>query len=93
MQDKKPNRKASRRRWLGQIAVPAAAITLSSTALDSAFGSTGGGHTQQSNTGVDEKSLGARTYNVRDFGAKGDGVAIDTGAVQAAIDKCNMDKG
>jgi hypothetical protein len=37
--------------------------------------------------------LGARVYNIRDFGAKGDGTTLDTGAVQAAIDACNKDQG
>jgi len=36
---------------------------------------------------------GARIYNVRDFGAQGDGRTLDTAAVQAAIDKCNQDRG
>src|SRR5689334_14076002 len=36
---------------------------------------------------------GARVYNVRDFGAKGDGATLDTAAVQAAIDACNRDQG
>ena len=40
-----------------------------------------------------QSDLGARTYNVRDFGAKGDGIALDTSAVQSAIDACNRDKG
>lgn len=37
--------------------------------------------------------LGARIYNVRDFGARGDGQTLDTAAVQSAIDACNRDKG
>src|SRR5947207_14738579 len=37
--------------------------------------------------------LGARTYNVRAFGAKGDGAALDTAAVQSAIDACARDRG
>ena len=37
--------------------------------------------------------LGTRTYNIRDFGAKGDGVSLDTAAVQAAINACAKDQG
>lgn len=37
--------------------------------------------------------MGVRTYNVRDFGAKGDGLTADTKAIQAAIDACNADHG
>jgi polygalacturonase len=37
--------------------------------------------------------LGARVYNIRDFGAKGDGTTLDTAPVQAAIDACNKDQG
>ncbi len=36
----------------------------------------------------DDMLLGARVYNVRDFGAKGDGATRDTTVVQAAIDAC-----
>jgi polygalacturonase len=40
-----------------------------------------------------EHDVGVRTYNIRDFGAKGDGSTLDTAAVQAAIDACSKDKG
>jgi hypothetical protein len=36
---------------------------------------------------------GTRTYNVRAFGAKGDGTTLDTAAVQSAIDACARDRG
>ena len=41
----------------------------------------------------EDKLAGARIYNVRDHGAKGDGKTLDTAAIQSAIDKCFNDKG
>lgn len=63
MRDKKPNRKASRRKWLEQMAVPAAAFTLGSTVPGPAAGSTSdrsgrSWQAQQSSSVVDEKSVG-----------------------------------
>ena len=36
---------------------------------------------------------GAAVFNVRDFGATGDGKTLDTTAVQAAIDACHRERG
>ncbi len=41
----------------------------------------------------DGDSSGTRTYNITDFGAKGDGRTLATQAVQAAIDACHKDRG
>ncbi len=37
--------------------------------------------------------LRAHVYNIRKYGAKGDGTSLDTAALQAAIDACHQDGG
>ena len=83
------SKNVSRRKWLGQMSLPPIAAAFGSTML----GASSIGAQAPRQTAGDDKNLGARIYNLREFGAKGDGVALDTAAVQAAIDACNVDKG
>ena len=76
----------SRRQWLGRVSVPAAtAVGASLVGLHA--------RATPTNDKEDKNLAGANVYNVRDFGARGDGKTLDTAAVQSAIDKCFSEKG
>jgi Glycosyl hydrolases family 28 len=77
----------SRRKWLGL-----AAKTSLGSGLLAVAGTPSASQTPATSTSTGH-DLGARIYNIRDFGAKGDGTTLDTAAVQAAIDACNRDQG
>ena len=79
------NNSLSRRQWLGKITVPAVAAGATMIGLDA--------NASPANDEKENKLAGAATYNVRDFGAKGDGKTLDTKAIQMAIDKCFNEKG
>jgi hypothetical protein len=77
----------TRRQWLSHMPLPVIAAA--------AFGSLGARNLRAEVTRPDEakNDLGARVYNIRSFGAKGDSRSLDTDAVQAAIDACTKDGG
>lgn len=78
---KKQTGEVSRRDLLAQLsATSIAALVLGSTNV-------------RADESTGQKDLGARVYNIADFGAVGDGVMLNTEAVQKAIDKCTSDNG
>src|SRR5882724_8857147 len=79
----------SRRRCLQQLSVAGIAASLGS----SLTGEPAGAAQRPESHMTNDRDLGARIYNIRDFGAEGDGTTLDTVAVQAAIDACTKDQG
>ena len=75
--------KLSRRKLIAQMSVPPIVASLGGAV----FSSTGSAQT------TDDKLSGARVFNVREFGAQGDGKNLDTVAVQSAIDAAHKDQG
>ena len=77
----------SRRKWLSQVSLPVFGATLGATLMNStqAAGAV--------SSAASDNDLGARIYNIRDFGAKGDGTTLDSAPLQAAIDQCTKDGG
>jgi glycosyl hydrolase family 28 len=72
----------SRRQWVGMMSGPVIAAALSAAPVRAAEQ----GHGNQND-------LGVRVYNIREFGAIGDGRTLDTAAIQKAIDTCTNEKG
>jgi polygalacturonase len=83
-----PDSNLSRREWLERMSVPAVGVSVGAALSPSSLSAA----PNQSPASPDALN-GARVYNVRDHGARGDGKTLDTAALQAAIDACTRDGG
>jgi polygalacturonase len=90
----------TRRHWLGLaagagagLAASAAAQTLPPSSAVSTLSAAPETNGRAAAAAPAAASSGARVYNIRDFGARGDGATLDTAALQAAIDACHGDGG
>ena len=79
----------SRRKWLGLTPTIAAASFGSGLLASRALAD----DQMPAAPSSTDALLGTKVYNIRDFGAKGDGKTSDTAALQSAIDACNRDQG
>ena len=72
--DNSENAFIARRKWFKQVSMPLIGASLAPELL----GANGDAAEQSNSPSGNDRSLGARVYNVRDFGAKGDGATLDT---------------
>jgi hypothetical protein len=78
----------TRRQWLGRVPPSALAALLAR-----GFAGERGFASEQLKSDPIADDFGAHVYNIRQYGAKGDGTTLETTAVQAAIDACHQNGG